>query len=224
MIAAAATAADPAHQIWWLVARASGVVALVLVTVSVGLGLTMAGRVARRPGWPRVLLAIHEQTAIAGLVAIAVHGLALLGDHWLHPGVAGITVPFALGYRRPYTGLGVISAYLAALLGLTYYFRARIGAKRWRTAHRATILVYIMGVIHTLGAGTDAGAVWLRAFLVATGVPIVLLLAHRLRPRRAAPRAAVTASRSTRGGSAAPARRPGAAATGSSAASPAGRT
>jgi len=180
-----AAAADPAHQIWWLIARASGIVAIVLVTVSVGLGLTMAGRVARRPGWPRTLLAIHEQTALAGLVAIAVHGLALLGDHWLHPGVGGITIPFALGYRRAYTGLGVVSAYLAALLGLTYYFRARIGAKRWRTAHRLTIFVYIMGVIHTLGAGTDAGAAWLRLFLLITGVPIAALLVHRMRPRRA---------------------------------------
>lgn len=204
---------DPVHQLWWLTARASGVVALVLVTVSVVLGLAMAGRVARRPGWPRVLLTIHEQTALAGLVAIAVHGLALLGDRWLHPGVAGITVPFALGYRRPFTGLGVLAAYLAALLGLTYYFRARIGARRWRAAHRATIMVYVMGVVHTLGAGTDAGAPWLRAFLVATGVPIALLLARR-----------VSASRSARGGSGAPARRPGAARSGRTSTSPAGRT
>jgi sulfoxide reductase heme-binding subunit YedZ len=221
---AATTPTDPAHQLWWLIARSSGVVALVLVTVSVGLGLTMAGRVARRPGWPRVLLAVHEQTAIAGLVAIAVHGLALLGDRWLHPGVTGILVPFALGYRAPYTGLGIIAAYLAAALGLTYYFRARIGARRWRTAHRLTIMVYIAGVIHSLGAGTDAGAAWLRLLLVVTGVPIALLLAHRLRPRRPAPRRAVSASRSTRGGSAGPAPRPAAAGSGRSAACPEGRT
>jgi sulfoxide reductase heme-binding subunit YedZ len=184
---------DPAHQLWWLTARASGVVAIVLVTVSVLLGLTMAGRVARRPGWPRVLLAVHEHTAVAGLVAIAVHGLALLGDGWLHPGVGGITIPFALGYRRAYTGLGVLAGYLAVLLGLSFYARARIGAKRWRAAHRATILVYLLGVVHTLGAGTDAGAAWLRGFLVITGVPIAALFVHRLRPRRApakAPRAA----------------------------------
>ena len=84
---------------WWLASRASGLVALVLVTVSVGLGLTMAGKVMRRPGLSRKLLAIHEQTALAGLVAIAVHGITLLGDPWLNPGVAGVTVPFAMGFR-----------------------------------------------------------------------------------------------------------------------------
>src|SRR6476646_7383197 len=105
---------------WWLASRASGLVALVLVTVSVTIGLFMAGKVMRRPGLSRKLMAIHEQTALAGLVAIAVHGIALLGDPFLHPGVAGVTVPFALGFKTFYTGLGVIGAYLAALLGLSY--------------------------------------------------------------------------------------------------------
>jgi len=182
----AAAVSDPAHQLWWLTARAAGVVALVLVTVSVGLGLAMAGRATRRPAWRAALLTAHEQTAIAGLVAIATHGLALLGDRWLHPGVSGIAVPFALGYRRPFTGLGIVGAYLAALLGLSYYFRARIGARRWRAAHRLTLLVYLTGVVHALGSGTDVSAPWLRAFLVGTGVPIALLLLHRLRAGRPA--------------------------------------
>jgi methionine sulfoxide reductase heme-binding subunit len=183
--------ADPSHQIWWLAARASGVVAIVLVTVSVGLGLAMAGRLTRRPGWPRVLAAVHEHAAVAGLVAITAHGLTLLGDHWLHPGLTGITVPFALGYRRGFTGLGIIAGYLAALLGLSFYARRRIGARRWRTAHRFTVLVYLLGVVHTLGAGTDAGAPWLRAFLVVTGVPIAALFARRVAGRRrSAPAAA----------------------------------
>ena len=59
-----------------------------------------------------------------------------------------------------FTGLGIIAGYLAALLGLSFYVRRRIGAKRWRTLHRCTVLVYVLGVVHTLGAGTDAvGAV-----------------------------------------------------------------
>ena len=49
----------------------------------------------------------------------------LMGDPWLHPGLRGIAVPFALGYRSLYTGLGIIGGYLAAVLGL--YVRGRIG-------------------------------------------------------------------------------------------------
>jgi methionine sulfoxide reductase heme-binding subunit len=157
---------------WWLASRASGLVALVLVTVSVFLGLMMAGKVMRRPGFSKKLMAIHEQTALAGLVAIAVHGIALLGDPWLHPGVAGVTVPFALGFKTFFTGLGVIAGYLAALLGLSYYVRRRVGAKLWRKAHRATVLVYLLGLVHALGAGSDASAVWFRWWVILT-TPIV---------------------------------------------------
>jgi len=165
---------------WWLASRASGLVALVLVTISVGLGLTMAGKVLRRPGLSRKLLAIHEQTALAGLVAIAVHGITLLGDPWLHPGIRGVAVPFAMGFRPLWTGMGVIAGYLAALLGLSYYARRRIGARLWRKAHRATIVVYLLGLGHALGAGSDASAVWFRAWVLATTPVIVGLFGYRV--------------------------------------------
>ena len=73
----------------------------------------------RKPGRARVLAAIHEQTALAGLVAIAVHGITLLGDAFLRPGIAGITIPGAIGYRPLWTGLGIAGGYLAAALGLS---------------------------------------------------------------------------------------------------------
>lgn len=176
---------------WWLASRASGLVALVLVTISVGLGLAMAGKVMRRPGLSRKLLAIHEQTALAGLVAIAIHGITLLGDPWLHPGVVGVTVPFAMSFRTAFTGLGVIGGYLAALLGLSFYIRKRVGPKLWRKAHRATILVYVLGLVHALGAGTDASAVWFRWWVILTAPPIGGLFVYRVLSGRAKKRARV---------------------------------
>lgn len=177
-------APDPGNYLWWLVSRASGVVALGLVTVSVGIGLTMASKLLRRPGLKRQLVKLHEHTALAGLVAIGVHGMSLLGDAWLHPGIRGITIPFAMGYRPVFTGLGIVAGYLAALLGLSFYARRRIGPRLWRRLHRATVLVYAMGVIHALGSGTDASSVWLRAGVIATGAPIAALFVLRMIPRR----------------------------------------
>ena len=111
------TGPAPAEYGWWLASRAAGVTALVCITVAVVLGLAMGGKVARRPGWPRFLLAVHEHTAIAGLVAIAVHGVTLLGDGWLKAGVADIAVPFASDHEPLWTGLGVLGGWLAVLLG-----------------------------------------------------------------------------------------------------------
>lgn len=173
----------PLEYGWWLASRASGLTALLCVTVSVGLGLALGGRVSRKPGLPRVLMAVHEHAALAGLIAIAVHGITQLGDAWLKAGVTDIAVPFASDYRPVWVGLGVIGGWLAALLGLTFYARKRIGVQRWRKAHRATIAVYVLSVLHALGAGTDAGEGWLRAFLVVTGAPILFLFVMRILPR-----------------------------------------
>ena len=183
---------------WWLASRASGLVALVLVTVSVFLGLMMAGKVMRRPGLSKKLMAVHEQTALAGLVAIAVHGIALLGDPWLHPGVAGVAVPFALGFKTLFTGLGVIAGYLAALLGLSYYVRRRIGAKLWRKAHRATVVVYLLGLVHALGAGSDASTVWFRWWVMLTTPVIGGLFVYRVLSARAKKQARERAPRPRR--------------------------
>ena len=120
-------------------------------------------------------MAVHEHAAVAALIAIAVHGTTLLGDSWLNPGPVGIAVPFAMDYRPLFTGLGIVAGYLAAILGLTFYIRRRIGTRRWRNAHRLTPIVYVLGVTHTLGAGTDAGEPWLIALVLATGTPILYL-------------------------------------------------
>lgn len=180
------TGPDPTQYVWWLASRASGLIALALVTVSVGVGLAMAGRVARRPGLSRTLMALHEHAALVGLVAIVVHGATLLADPWLHPGPVGVVVPFAMGYRPLFSGLGIVAAYLAALLGLSFYARRRIGVRRWRRLHRATVLVYLLGVVHAVGAGTDASTPWMRAFLIVTGVPIAALFLRRVTARRPA--------------------------------------
>jgi sulfoxide reductase heme-binding subunit YedZ len=176
----------PAEYGWWLASRAAGLTALLCITVAVGLGLALGGKVAsKKPGLPRVLLAIHEHAALAGLVAIAVHGITLLGDAWLKASIVDIAVPFASDVEPFWVGLGVVGGYLAALLGLTFYARKRIGTKLWRKAHRATILVYLLSVAHTLGAGTDATEPWLLIFMLATGAPILFLFTMRVLPRPA---------------------------------------
>jgi sulfoxide reductase heme-binding subunit YedZ len=172
---------NPAEHTWWLLSRSAGVVALVLVAVSVLIGLTLAAGLGGPPARRRALVAFHEQTALGTMIAIALHGVTLLGDSFLKPGVTGILIPFAIGYKPVFVGVGIIGGYLAALLGLSFYARRRIGGKRWRKLHRATPVVYVLGLIHTLGAGTDAGSSWLRAFMLSTAVAAGFLLVARVR-------------------------------------------
>jgi sulfoxide reductase heme-binding subunit YedZ len=173
---------DPTTYAWWLTSRAAGLTALALATAAVTAGLMLGGRMSRRPGLARALRTVHEHCALAALVAIAVHGLTLLGDPWLRARPADLVVPFALDYRPAWTAAGVVAALLAAALGLSFYVRDRLGPKRWRAAHRATILVWALAVAHALGAGSDAGTPWMRAGLAALAAPVIGLLTARLVP------------------------------------------
>jgi sulfoxide reductase heme-binding subunit YedZ len=167
-------------QGWWIVSRSSAIVAFVLVTASVFLGLTMASKPVREPGFAKTMRSLHEQTALAALVAIGIHVVAVFADPWLKPGVAGVAIPFVLSLNRFWNGIGVIAAYLAFLLGLSFYLRKQIGARLWRQAHRATIVVYVLGLFHALGAGSDTGSLLFLGFAAVTAVPIAILFVYRL--------------------------------------------
>ena len=183
---------DPGQHIFWITSRALGVVALLLVAVSVGMGLAMAMRAAKGPGAMARLKQMHEATALTALIAIAAHGIVLLGDSYLRPGLSGIAIPFVMSHRPFWTGLGIVGGWLAAILGLTFYARRWIGPKLWRRMHRWTLAVYLLAIVHTLGAGTDARSLWLLAILATTAAPVVVMAAIRLlpsdRPARGRPR------------------------------------
>lgn len=179
---------DPANYPWWLASRAAGIVAFVLITTAVLLGLFMASNIYRRPGLKRNLVKLHEQVALTALVAVGAHGVLLLGDAYLRPGLSGIAIPFTIAYRPVWVGLGILAGYLALILGPTYYLRRRIGTKRWRLIHRATVVVFALAVAHSLGSGTDGTSLWFRTLAIASATAVVVLFA--IRYRRKAPRPA----------------------------------
>ena len=168
---------NAAPHLFWITSRAAGIVALVLASVSVSIGLLMALKLIKRRGPDMV--ALHEILSLGTLVAIAVHGLALIGDTYMHPSLADIAVPFLSSYKTVWTSLGIISGYGMALMGLSYYVRRHIGSSRWRKLHRFTVLAWMLGIVHTLGEGTDAGQLWFLAMLAIVVIPALGLVATR---------------------------------------------
>ena len=170
-----ATALAP--HAYWVTSRAAGSAALLLSSISVSVGLLMGGKLMRGRGPD--LRVTHEALSMATLIAIVVHAGALLGDGYLHPGIADITIPFVSSYKTLWMSAGIVAGWAMVLLGLSYYVRGRIGQARWRMLHRFTALAWILGVAHSLGEGTDSGQRW---FLVATAIvviPALVLLAIR---------------------------------------------
>jgi sulfoxide reductase heme-binding subunit YedZ len=168
----------PAEHLFWIASRAAGILALLLSTAAVSVGLLMGGRLVRRRGVD--LRATHEALALATLIAIAIHAGALLFDSFLSATVLDVAIPFVSSYHRLFTTLGILCGWAVALLGLSYYWRARIGVARWRRIHRWTALVWLLSVVHALGEGTDAGETWFLLGVGALVVPALGLLAVRM--------------------------------------------
>jgi sulfoxide reductase heme-binding subunit YedZ len=169
---------DPTPHLFWITSRAAGFAALILASVAVSLGLLMSRKLLR--GRTLDLRATHEVLSLSTIAAIVVHAVALLGDGFLNPSLADISIPFVSSYRSVWTTLGIVSGWALILLGLSYYARGRIGAARWRKLHRFTALAWVAGLAHSLGEGTDAGQLWFLAMLAIVAVPALALLAARL--------------------------------------------
>jgi methionine sulfoxide reductase heme-binding subunit len=167
---------DTTH-IFWITSRAAGVVALLAASGGVTLGLLMGGRFVR--GRTAQLRVTHEALALATIGALVVHAGALLGDSYLSPSLADVTIPFISGYQAVWTTTGIIGGWILVVLGLSYYARARIGVARWRVLHRFTALGWLLGVVHGIFEGTDAGTAWFLIAVAAAALPAGALLAVR---------------------------------------------
>lgn len=178
-----ATAVGP--HLLWITSRAAGISALVLASLSVSVGLLIGGRALKshRPD----LRVAHEALSLATLLALAVHGLSLLGDGYLHPSLADVAIPFLSSYKTLWTSIGILAFWMLLVLGLSYYVRTHIGVQRWRKLHRFAALAWLLGLVHSLGEGTDAGQAWFLAMIAIVVAPAIVLLLSRLLESAAAP-------------------------------------
>ena len=164
------------EHLFWITSRAAGTAALLLSSVAVGVGLLFGGKLVKgRPD----LRHLHEALSLATILALVVHAVSLLGDSFLSPSIADITIPFVSGYMRMWTTIGIVAGWAMIALGLSYYVRDRIGQQRWKKLHRFTALAWLAGVVHSLGEGTDAGETWFLAATAIVVVPALVLLVVR---------------------------------------------
>lgn len=182
-----ATATGP--HLFWITSRAAGSAALALSSFSVCVGLLIGGRL--RKGRGPDLRVTHEALSLATIGALLVHVFSLLGDSYLRPSVGDLTVPFLSSYETLWTTTGIVAFWAMVALGLSYYARARIGQERWRRLHRFTALAWILGIVHTLGEGTDAGELWFLAMMAIVVLPALGLLLLRWLGPTQAPRGGV---------------------------------
>jgi sulfoxide reductase heme-binding subunit YedZ len=173
-----------AGHVDWYAARAAGVVAYVLLTFVVLLGTTLSGRV-RLPRWPAFAVTdVHRFASVLVGAFLGVHVLTIALDAYTPFSLAQLVVPGASSYRPLWVALGIVAAELLVAVAVTNALRGRIPHRVWRRVHYLTFLVWAGGTAHGIGAGTDAGAAWLRALYALSIAAVLAAVLWRVLGRR----------------------------------------
>jgi sulfoxide reductase heme-binding subunit YedZ len=164
---------------FWIEARASGMLAFALLTVSVIAGLVLKSRPFGTALKPATVTDTHRFLALLCLGATGIHGAALVLDSTVQLSVLGLVVPGLGSYRPLWVGIGIVAAELMVLVYGSFSQRKRIGAKNWRRLHWATYGIFVAMVVHGIMAGTDTTQPWaLGMYLGAIGA-VVMAMAWR---------------------------------------------
>jgi hypothetical protein len=172
---------------YWYATRATGVVALVLLTLVVALGVAGSMRL-RSTRWPRFLVTgLHRNLTLLTLVFLVGHIATTLLDSFTPIGLRDAFVPFLASYRPIWLGLGAVALDLLLALTLTSLLRVRIGYRSWRSLHWLAYAAWPVALAHTLGTGSDVRFGWLQSLSLGCVALVGIAVALRLKTAAAAP-------------------------------------
>ena len=117
---------------YWFLARGTGVVALLLLTASVVLGVLGSLRFAAAPHWPRFAIdALHRDVSLLVLLLLVAHIVTSVLDSFAPISITAAVIPFASTYRPLWLGLGALSFDILLALVVTSLVRRRLGYRAW---------------------------------------------------------------------------------------------
>ncbi|HVA59650.1 MAG TPA: ferric reductase-like transmembrane domain-containing protein [Mycobacteriales bacterium] len=173
----------------WYLTRGSGLVALLLLTAVLVLGLVVAGRWSR-PGWPRFVTSdLHRNLSLLTVVLVAIHVISAVSDPFAPIRWLNAVIPFTGSYRPLWLGFGALASDLLLALIATSLLRLRIGHRMWRGVHWLAYACWPVAVLHGLGTGSDTRPGWAQAITWGCVGAVVAGLAWRLLRDRARPAA-----------------------------------
>jgi predicted ferric reductase len=178
-------------QVWWFVARSSGIIAWGLLTLAVVWGLLLSTRVSAarlaarrlRPAW---LLDLHRHLGALAVTFTMLHILGIVADSYVTFSWSDVLVPMASDWKPGPVAFGVVSMYLLVAIEATSLAMRYLPRPLWRWVHRTSFLLYAMATWHGISAGTDAGNIWFRiaswvSIVVVAGLTIRLVIVSRCR-------------------------------------------
>ena len=165
---------------YWYLTRGTGVVALLLLTVGLVLGVMgpTAFRTSRLPRF--AVSALHRNVTLLALAFVVVHVVTTILDGYAPIGLRDAFVPFVASYRPVWLGLGAVAFDLLLALIATSLLRNRLGLRAWRAVHWLAYASWPVALLHSLGTGSDARSAWLVLLALSCTIAVVAAVLWRI--------------------------------------------
>jgi hypothetical protein len=168
-----------AHVLWYIT-RATGIVALLLLTGTTVLGIVTSVRY-RTEAWPRFAWQdLHRRLSLPSVVFLGFHIGSTVLDGYAPIGWLSAVIPFTSSYRRLWLGLGTVAVDLFLAVGISSLVRNRIAPRVWRALHWLAYASWPIAVVHALGTGTDPRLRWVLALVVVCVASVLGAVVWRL--------------------------------------------
>ncbi len=166
---------------YWYLTRATGAVALLLLTISVVLGILGPLRFTAGPRWPRFAIdSLHRDISLLVIVLLVAHIITSVLDSFAPIKLIDAIIPFSSAYRPLWVGLGALSFDLIIALVITSLMRRRLGYGAWRAIHWLAYASWPVAVLHGIGTGSDTKVWWMLALTALCVVSVTAAVLMRI--------------------------------------------
>lgn len=178
----------------WYTTRATGLVALVLLTLVVTLGTLVANRIGGTVVGRFELNELHRSVSLVAMVFLVLHILTTVADSYVSTGIISAVVPFTSSYKDVAVTVGAVGFDLILAVWVSSLLKVRIKNQSWRFIHWFSWLAFTAAIVHSFLIGTDTrrGAGLILVGLCALSVIVAALWRYVARPTRAAGRTALS--------------------------------
>ncbi len=165
---------------YWYLTRASGAVALILLTLALVVGVAAIGRVTTRR-WPRFAVdSLHRTSSMLAIAFLALHIVTAVLDSFAPISLVDAVVPFVGTYRPLWLGLGATAFDLLMAVAVTSALRVRLGHRAWRAVHWLAYAAWPIAILHGLGTGSDLRQGWMAAVYAGCAGAVVITVMIRI--------------------------------------------
>jgi len=136
----------------------AGLVAMVLLTVNILLGLLLSARYNTVRSWPHRRLPIfdiHNWTAYIALSLIVLHPVLLLVSDTAHFRVVDVLFPIHSPHQTLFNNFGALAFYCVLFVVVTSYVRSRLGSRLWKKLHYVSYAAAALLFTHGLMIDPD---------------------------------------------------------------------